>query len=400
MFILEQFTRRRNAPQAMVKRALIILEAAKTQEKNAVLGKLIGIGVNAVGIWRRRWVEKSSTIDIAIKNDCSDKKLEEFVFEILSDKPRPGAPPDFTPEQVTQIVALACIPPKDCGIELSHWTPSALAREAIKRDIVDSISPASVGRFLKEADLKPHLKRYWLKVQVEDLEAFRKNAEPICDVYKQALELHKQGIHVVSTDESPMQALERKSPDLLMKPGKVERHEYEYIRRGTQCLIANFEVATGKVITPTIDFTRKEEDFLVHITKTVATAPKDGWVFVTDNLNIHKSESLVRWVARQCNKEEDLGKKGSRGILKSLETRGDFLSNQEHRIRFLYTPKHCSWLNQIEIWFSILVRRLLKRASFTSVEDLRERVLKFIDYFNETMAKPFKWTYSGKVLKI
>ncbi len=244
------------------------------------------------------------------------------------------------------------------------------------------------------------MNRYWLTPQVKDLETFKKEAQPICEAYKQAPELHSQGTHVVSTDESPMQALERKSPDLPMKPGKVERREYEYIRHGTQCLTANFEVATGKIISPTVDFTRKEEDFLAHITKTVDTDSKGTWIFVADNLNTHMSESLVRWVAKQCKLSENLGKKGSRGILKSMQTRKDFLSDPNHRIRFLFTPKHCSWLNQVEIWFSILVRRLLKRTSFTSVEDLRNRVLKFIDYFNKTMAKPFKWTYAGKVLQV
>ena len=204
---------------------------------------------------------------------------------------------------------------------------------------------------------------------------------------------------MVSTDESPLQALERKSPDLPMQSGKVERHEYEYIRHGTQCLTVNFEVATGRVITPTLDFTRKEGDFVTHITKTVATDPQAPWIFVVDNLNTHMSESLVRWVADQCEPSVELGKKGSRGILKSMKTRKNFLSRQNHRIRFLFTPKHCSWLNQVEIWFSILVRRLLKRASFTSIEDLCNRVLAFIAYFNETMAKPFKWTYSGNVLQ-
>lgn len=196
-----------------------------------------------------------------------------------------------------------------------------------------------------------------------------------------------------------MQALERKSPDLPMKPGKVERHEYEYIRHGTQCLIANFEVATGKIITPTVDFTRKEDDFLNHIARTVATDSKANWVFIVDNLNTHMSESLVNWVSKQCDLSENLGKKGIRGILKSMETRKAYLSDPNHRIHFLFTPKHCSWLNQVEIWFSILVRRLLKRASFTSTDDLRNRVFKFINYFNKIMAKPFKWTYAGKVLQ-
>jgi transposase len=399
MSILEQFIRRRNAPQVMVKRAFIILRAAKNQE-NHLIAKEVGVTTRTVTLWRTRWFQESSRIDAAIAGDCKDNKLEELILNLLSDNPRPGAPPDFTPEQVTQIIALACSPPRDCGVELSHWTPTALAQEAVKRNIVDSISPATVGRFLNEANLKPHRIRYWLTPQVKDLETFKREAQPICEAYQQAAQLHKQGTHLVSTDESPLQALERKSPDLPMKPGKVELHEYEYIRHGTQCLTANFEVATGEIITPTLDFTRKEEDFVTHIEKTVDTDPQANWIFVVDNLNTHMSESLVNWVAEQCNLSENLGKKGSRGILKSMETRKAYLSDPSHRIRFLYTPKHCSWLNQIEIWFSILVRRLLKRASFTSTDDLRNRVLKFIEYFNKTMAKPFKWTYSGKVLQI
>lgn len=205
----------------------------------------------------------------------------------------------------------------------------------------------------------------------------------------------------MSTDEKTgIQALERKHPTRPMVPGKVELREFEYIRHGTQTLIANFEVALGRIIVPSVGPTRTEEDFVTHIERTIATDPDAEWVFVVDQLNTHKSESLVRLVDRLCNINADLGIKGKSGILQSMETRSAFLQDADHRIRFIYTPKHTSWLNQIEIWFSILVRRLLKRASFTSVEELRERILEFIDYFNRTMAKPFKWTCAGRPLVV
>src|SRR3712207_2445578 len=119
---------------------------------------------------------------------------------------------------------------------------------------------------------------------------------------------------------------------------------------------------------------------------TVASDPKAEWILITDQLNTHQSESLVKWVAQQCGIDTDLGIKGEKGILKSMATRAEFLQDKNHRIRFVYTPKHSSWLNQVELWFSILVRRLLKRGNFTSVEDLRQQILSFIAYFNLTIA--------------
>jgi transposase len=205
---------------------------------------------------------------------------------------------------------------------------------------------------------------------------------------------------VVSSDEKTgMQALERLHETKPVRPGLVERVEFEYIRHGALSLIANFEVATGKVISPSIGPTRTEADFAAHVATTIDTDPSAGWVFVTDQLDTHRSATLVELVARRCDIKEDLGIKGQEGILESKKTRRKFLEDPSHRIRFVYTPRHCSWLNQVEIWFSILARRLLRRSSFTSLDDLRERVLGFIKYFNSVLAKPFRWTYTGRPLQ-
>lgn len=223
----------------------------------------------------------------------------------------------------------------------------------------------------------------------------------ICKIYHQAEELHTQGIHVISVDEKTgIQALERIHPTHPAKPGQVERVEFEYQRHGTQALMANFEVATGKVIFPTIQDTRTEADFLAHIQQLVESDPEGQWIFIADQLNTHKSASLVTWIAEQCAVKDELGKKGKAGILQDMPSRAAFLQDENHRIRFIYTPKHCSWLNQVEIWFGILSRRLLKRGQFKSTDELKERILKFIAFFNATLAKPFRWTYIGKPLVV
>ena len=246
-------------------------------------------------------------------------------------------------------------------------------------------------------EIRPHLVRYWLhsSEKVDSPETFAEKVNEICTVYHEAVKNHEAGGHTISVDEmTGIQALEHKYPDKPVIPGKVACMEFEYIRHGTTSLIGFFDVATGRMEQPYLNPTRTEDDFVEALRALVETDPDASWTIVCDGLNTHKSESLVRFVAEQCGLTEDLGRKGKSGILKSLESRAEFLHQEEHRIRIVYTPKHCSWINQIEIWFGILTRRLLKRKSYRSVEELETSILRFIEQYN-LMAKPFKWTYKG-----
>ena len=233
-----------------------------------------------------------------------------------------------------------------------------------------------------------------------DRTVFANLVETVCTLYAYAPLLRALGGHVVSTDElTAIQALERIAPTKPSRPGQVKRQEFEYKRHGTLSLIMNFDVVTGQGLAPTLGPRRTEADFTAHIAQTVASDPAAVWVFVTDQLNTHQSEQLVRLVAALCTLPDELGEKGKAGVLQSMASRAAFLSDPSHRIQFVYVPKHTSWLNQVEIWFSILIRRVIKRGNFSSLDDLRTRILAFIDYYNQT-AKPFRWTYTGRPLVI
>jgi putative transposase len=214
--------------------------------------------------------------------------------------------------------------------------------------------------------------------------------------------LADQGERVVSNDEmTGVQARQHKHPAKPVKPSMPMLIEHEYIRHGTLAFIVSFNVSRGGILLATSGPTRNEADYLAHIQRLVDENPGvKRWHIVADNLNTHCSESLVRFVAAESDLHLELGVKGVSGILESMHSRAEFLSDPTHRIVFYYTPKHASWLNQIEIWFSILARKLLRNGSFISVDDLRNKVMRFIHYYNTTMAKPFKWTYKGKALSV
>lgn len=387
----------RTTMQRLVQRASLILMAF-AGALNEEIAREVGLQRKPVGLWRKRWQESFAAL-VAIECREPSVALRRAIEDVLADAPRSGSPGTVTAEQVAQILALACEPPRLSGRPIDAWTGRELADEAQKRGIVKSISPSQVNRYLAEAALQPHRSRYWLNTTEKDPQRFQQQVEAVCDCYLQASALyHQHHTHTVCVDEmTGIQALERNAQGIPMQPGQPARIEYEYTRHGTLCLIGNWHVVLGQMISPTIGPTRTEEDFCKHIQRTVATDSQASWRFVVDNLNIHASESLVRYVARLEGIDESLlGRKEKSGILKSLVSRTAFLSDRSHGIRFIYLPKHSSWLNQVEVIFGIITRRIVRRGHFTSTAALQERLQAFLDYFNRTYAKPFRWTYTGR----
>ncbi len=222
--------------------------------------------------------------------------------------------------------------------------------------------------------------------------AFKERVDKICSHYINISggKFDDNTCYYSSDEKTGIQAKSR-THSRAVKKGYVEKMESEYQRNGTQCLIAGKDLVSGKIESYTIGDTRKEEDYLQHIQDLVRDKEGKKHVIFCDQLNTHKSASLVKWIAKTIGLKEDLGEKGKSGILRSQHTRQEFLEDENHRIRFIYTPKHCSWINQIENWFSIIQKKVIKRGNFPTIGDLKQKIISFIEYYNNCLSKPMIW---------
>lgn len=378
-------------------RARIILACAEGLNNVQVAQKL-AVSRKCVGKWRSRWQDSGEAL-MAIDAHESNAALRRAVEDVLQDDYRSGRPPKFSDEQVAKILSLASQSPRESKRPVNDWTGRELADEAIRQNIIQSISVSRINEFLRLVDLKPKLHKGWCFTTEKDKELFHMQMKEVCQLYLHASWLNEtKGTHVVCVDEmTSLQANERRAPGKRPRPGQSGKLECQYTRHGTLSLTGSWDVVAGQLIESAIAKTRNAEDFAAHILKTVESDPAGEWVFLMDNLNTHYGEPIVRAIAKLLEIDEaTLGnKKKRKGILGSVASRRKFLTDPSHRIRFVFIPKHSSWLNQIERVFGVISTRVMRNGSFSSVLDLKEKLEDFIAYFNQTFAKPISWKYNG-----
>ena len=272
----------------------------------------------------------------------------------------------------------------------SPWSLDDLASHLVNQHAAEAMIRSTIWRVLAAADRKPHRSVYWLNSHDPD---FDTKAQDICRLYVQAPVLYQHGELVICCDEKTgMQILQRKHPTILAQPGKPEKREHEYIRHGTRALIASFVVPTGAVVWD-VGVTRTRVDFAAHLAHVTAACPdQQRYHWVLDNLNTHWSLDVCQLMARLN------GRLFHPRDLRTGEQRRTFLTDPDHKHVFHFTPKHGSWLNQVELWFSTLARRWLKRGDFASAEDFVTRLQAYLDDYNQQRAHPYRWTYTGQPL--
>jgi len=340
---LQQLANSTTAEHRQVVRARVILLAAAGYG-NADIARRVGCHVDTVRKWRQRF--------------ASDSRGSS-----LQDKKRSGRPNRVPMEIRCEVVKLACHEPNEYDVSCRDtWTHQALA-EALEKETGWKLSNSEVGKILRCKDFRPHRIKRWLHSPDRE---FRPKVKRICELYITP----PPGATILCVDEkTSMQALEHRYPFTQAKPGKAGRKEAEYIRHGTSNLLAAFDVRTGQVFGRCRSQRTAAE--LVSFMEEVAQRDPKGDVFIIwDNLNIHYDGRDQRWT--------------------------QFNERHGNRFHFVYTPLHASWVNQIEIWFSILQRRILRHGSFCSVADLNNRVMAFIAHWNRCESHPFRWTFRGQ----
>jgi DDE superfamily endonuclease len=286
------------------------------------------------------------------------------------------------------VVCLATTQPTAAALPKTHWSLDDLAYQILREDHYRDMSRSTIQRILSEAELRPHKSRYWLTSHDADFEA---KVLDVCKLYLDAPVLYRRGELVICVDEKTgIQALERARPTRFGKPGYDERRDYEYLRHGTRCLTASRVVATGQVFGAVTE-RRGRWDFVRHIRDVAESFPKaTRFHWVIDNLNTHWTFELCRYLGRLSGVWEE------RPPLRTGAQRRAFLTDPSHKHVIHFTPKHGSWMNQIEIWFGLLSRQLLRRGEFRSTAELTERIHQFIAYYNNHLAYPYEWTFTGK----
>lgn len=302
----------------------------------------------------------------------------------------PAGPGAFPPDERLQVVNLASSRTEEHDQAVTRWSLAELAAALVNEAHHRERSRATIWRILDDADVKPHRSVYWLTSHDPDFDA---KAKAICRLYVSAPQLYQQGRLVICSDEKTgMQILQRKYATQPAEPGKPEKRAFEYLRHGTRVLLTSFVVPTGKVVWD-LGMTRTSLDWVAHLRHVRQAYPdQQSYDWVVDNLNTHWSLDVCRLVAEWCDLplvEKDLRRGAQRRA---------FLSDPSHRVVFHFTPIHGSWLNQVELFVSVLARQVLRRGDFASVAVFAERLQRWLTEYNERKAHPYRWTYTGEPL--